>query len=419
MDWGYFWSASFSNTFGIVLRSAVIWLPLVLIYIAWNLWLSYVRFKNVVEQKNILLEIKLPKEIRRSPAAMELIFVSLYQSGAATYLETYLKGKFRPWFSAELVSLGGEIHFFLWVPDKSKNIVEAQIYAQYPSAEVREVADYTMDTEYDPEKLTMWAGHFILTKDDGYPIKTYIDYGLDKNTGAKEEEKIDPITVMLEYLGSLRPGEQCWIQILFQANKKEGVKDARLYKRPDWTSGAKKLIETIREDATPDAPGAVPALTPRQNEIIAAIERNMSKQGFEVMIRGIYMGTKEAFNPSNISGMIGSFRQYNSQDLNGFKPGWHSDHKDLGKDLLTLFGFIPWFNNAMAKRKMRQERELMDAYKKRSFFQAPYQNFHNRPYILTTEELATIYHFPGQVATTPSLAKIESKRAEPPANLPI
>ena len=40
------------------------------------------------------------------------------------------------------------------------------------------------------------------------------------------------------------------------------------------------------------------------------------------------------------------------------------------------------------------------------------------PLVLNSEELATIYHFPGQVAETPTFKRIESKRAEPPQNLP-
>jgi hypothetical protein len=40
-------------------------------------------------------------------------------------------------------------------------------------------------------------------------------------------------------------------------------------------------------------------------------------------------------------------------------------------------------------------------------------------FILNTEELATLYHFPGQVAATPSFKRISSTKAEAPTNLPI
>jgi hypothetical protein len=41
-------------------------------------------------------------------------------------------------------------------------------------------------------------------------------------------------------------------------------------------------------------------------------------------------------------------------------------------------------------------------------------------FILSTEELATIFHFPGiEVAPTQSLKRIETKRSAPPTTLPI
>jgi hypothetical protein len=42
-----------------------------------------------------------------------------------------------------------------------------------------------------------------------------------------------------------------------------------------------------------------------------------------------------------------------------------------------------------------------------------------KPFIMNIEELATIYHFPGTVATTPTLTRVEAKKGEPPANLPV
>ena len=64
--------------------------------------------------------------------------------------------------------------------------------------------------------------------------------------------------------------------------------------------------------------------------------------------------------------------------------------------------------------------EMLEAYKRRSFFNTPFKNFHNNPFILTTEEVATLFHFPSaMVAATPTLARLPSKKAEAPANLPI
>ncbi|MDO8591090.1 MAG: hypothetical protein Q7R65_03895, partial [bacterium] len=141
--------------------------------------------------------------------------------------------------------------------------------------------------------------------------------------------------------------------------------------------------------------------------IIAALERSISKFPFETAIRGLYIAKKESFNPISITGLIGTFRQYSSNDdVNGFKLGWFTD-----------FDF-PWQDFRRIRRN-QDEREMLEAFKLRSFFQPPFKNFHQTPLILNTEELATIYHFPGSVSATPGLVRLPSKRLEPPANLPI
>ena len=40
-------------------------------------------------------------------------------------------------------------------------------------------------------------------------------------------------------------------------------------------------------------------------------------------------------------------------------------------------------------------------------------------FILNLEELATLYHFPGEVAATPTLPRIDSTKSSSPSNLPI
>jgi hypothetical protein len=45
----------------------------------------------------------------------------------------------------------------------------------------------------------------------------------------------------------------------------------------------------------------------------------------------------------------------------------------------------------------------------------------NKPeyFVLSTTELATLYHFPGMVSETPSFQRLETKTSKPPSNLPI
>jgi hypothetical protein len=397
-------------------------LPLVLIYIAVLLWVRYTQLKYISKQKPVLLEIKIPKDIQKSPLAMEIIFGVMQQSGAATYTEAYIDGKTSAWFSLELVSIGGQVHFFIWASEKKfKTLLEAQIYAQYPTVEIYEVPpekDYVRNFEYDQSKNFVWGLQFALTKDDVYPIKTYVDYSMDKDQ--KEEYRIDPMTAVLEFLGSASKGNQIWMQILIKKHGKEGWKEHRLREKSDWKQTAIDEIADIKKKATPESKGDFPGfpnMTKGQTESIAAIERSQSKIPFDTCIRGFYLAEDmKYFNAAYISGLIGSNKQYSSNSLNGFKLKTKTDVGDNFKDWTTLFPFLNKFREG---KMQKYKHEMFNAYKLRSFFYPPYQNYRQNSFILNTEELATIFHFPGNVSATPTLAKIASKKSEPPTNLPI
>ncbi|NQV88222.1 MAG: hypothetical protein HQ402_01525 [Parcubacteria group bacterium] len=393
--------------------SSPIWLPIILGFLFMEIWFRYIRTKYIEDQGFILLEVKLPKEINKSPLAMELVFIALYQVGSPkNYMETYLDGKIKPWYSFELVSLEGQVKFYIWTAPKFKNLIEAQIYAQYPTVEIYEVEDYAKKVHVDTASTTMWGTYFKLGRADAYPIKTYVDYGMDKDP--KEEFKIDPMTSVLEYLGSMKKGEQAWLQILVSAHRtgkpnkhSEWVKEGYLKKRYDWSGPVKQEIKDLLAKLKSEEEG-VPDRRPTKGEAdtISAIERSLSKYPFEIAIRGFYIAKNEVFNSIGITGLIGAFRQYSSPELNSFKLGKFTDYDN------------PW-QDFRRRRRTQLEKEMLEAYKLRSFFQPPYKYYRQKPFILTTEELATIYHFPGGVASTPTILKTSSKKAEPPVNLPI
>lgn len=399
---------SFRLAFEIAYFGLYIIIPVAIFVFLAKTWTNYVRLKFIEGKGQILLEIKIPKEITKSPAAMEIFFSQIHSKGSPDHLiETYVDGAIPGWHSLEIVSIEGNLKFFIWTWPKNKDTIEAQLYAQYPDIEIHEVdEDYTSGVSYDLNKYIMWGGHFTLSKPDPYPIKTYIDYGMDKDP--KEEFKIDPMSAMIEYLGSLRKGEQAWVQILIQGHGSRGLTDGFLFKKPDWTKEAKKLKEELLEEFTPDpdAVGFKRVPLKSETEPVEAIERSMSKFAFDTGIRAMYIAEKESFNPTHIGGLTGSFRQYSSNTLNGFKVGWGTKFK------------YPW-QDFRDMRKNKFIKMVLDAYKRRSFFQVPYKHFKVKPFILTTEELATIFHFPSGVISTPGIEKITSKRSDAPSNLPI
>src|SRR5688572_10532340 len=109
-----------------------IWLPVILITLSFRYWLDYKTREWIKGQGSVLLEIRLPNELLKSPALMEVFLHSLHQTGVGTLTDVYLKGRVRPWFSLELVSDGGKVHFYIWMHTKWQKLVEAQLYAQFP-----------------------------------------------------------------------------------------------------------------------------------------------------------------------------------------------------------------------------------------------------------------------------------------------
>ena len=388
--------------YDILYYTAFIWGPVLLVYIAQKYWLTYVRLKYI--RKNyefILLEIKLPRTIDKSPAAMELVLNVFHEGGGGNWYERWWQGKVRPWFSLEMVSVEGSFRFIIRTPAKFKKIIESVIYAQYPDIEVVEVQDYISLAPYLHEKdeWTLWGCEFALTKPDPYPIKTYVDFGLDSGL-LKEEQKSDPITSTIEFMGSIGRGQQLWTQILIQPNVPRYKTPGTWFGKHDWKQEGKDLMKELQGKYSGEGNEKA---TKRQAEVMAAIEKSLSKLGFDVGIRSLFIAKRENSDPSIIPGVAGTFRQFSSQDLNGFRP-------------VNMPGFdYPWLDYK-GIRQAKQKKELYNAYVRRSYFYPPYKK---KPFVLNTEELATIYHFPGGVSETPTFERIESRKGEPPANLPI
>jgi hypothetical protein len=408
-----FQSEMYANIWSTLLEWLPVLLPILAVFIWWDLWLNYKRRKFIKDQGSVLLEIKIPSEMSKSPAAMEAFLTSIHEPvGASNLLKAYIDGVVRPWFSLEMVSIGGNVQFYIWMRQSFKSIVETQLYAQFPGIEVHEVPDYSLAVHHDPEKVKFGVfAQLALSKADAYPIRTYIDYGLDKDPD--EEYKIDPLVPLLEFLGSLKRGEQAWVQILIQAHTKEGLNYGRLFTKPDWKKEANEEIKTFIKENAPTSEGdnkepTVRDLTKDGQEVVYSMERNIGKWAYDTMIRITYFSEPDVHNPANIGGIIRSFKQFSSAGLNGFKPDWGTSFK------------YPTWQDFRDMRKTSNERKILEAYKRRSFFNPPFKNFGGKPFILTTEELATLFHFPSSmVATTPTLSRIPSKRSEAPSNLPV
>jgi hypothetical protein len=140
-------------------------MPLPLAYFAFNLWHHYRQENFIMNIKWVLLEIQVPRDVIKSPAAMELIFSNaLYHKSLKGFWEEYMIGAPWLWFSLEIVSIDGKVHFFIRTPTRIRDLVETQIYAQYPQAKVVEVEDYVYNIPQYKKMATGICGVVNLPK---------------------------------------------------------------------------------------------------------------------------------------------------------------------------------------------------------------------------------------------------------------
>jgi hypothetical protein len=379
-----------------------VWLPIVLLSTWIPMWMRFVMIQRQLETEYVLLEVKLPTEITQTPQAMETVLNAMYHTGEPSNLyEKYWEGKSRPEFSLEIASFEGRVHFFIWCRRKTKNLVEANIYSQYPTVEVYEAPDYAQQVQFDPKTMNLFGVEQKLKKPDPYPIKTYPAFGLDKET--REEFKSDPIATILEFMGSFGKGEYCWMQIVIRSHTAERKKSGSWFEKVDWQDEAKRETQKILDQMKPSQEGSMPRqATEGENQAMKAIERNVEKKPFDTGIRVIYFADTEHFRSEKNAGLPTMFRNFESHTLNGFKP-----------DIPVAFDYA--WKDPFKIRSTEAKKYLYDAYRWRSFFKPPYRS---HSFVLSCEELATLFHFPGRAVQVPSLERITSRRGEAPTNLP-
>ena len=415
---GYlFFKAQVEQALSFMLFLAPVWLAALVLSTAWGLWMIMIRSYYIAAQNYILLEIRPPRSLMKTPLAMEAVLAGLHHyPGESDWHRLYVRGRVRPWWSLEIVSLEGQVHFYIWTRANFRKVVEAAFYSQYPGVQIVEAQDYTRTIAADPGNGWMaWGCDYKHTRiEDAYPIKTYIDYGLDKPQ--KEPEQTDPMANLVEFAASVGKGEYLWIQYIFRVHlwgEKYGSKKNKEGKPYTWRDQAKEIIMKIRsetrEDYTDPTKGekrhGFPNPTKHQTETMAAIERNVSKLAFDVGARALYINRPEKFDPITITAMIGLFKAFSSEGWNGIKATrWLLEYADF-----------PWeFGNV--RRKERRAKHLVEAYRRRQYFHEPFA--FSDYMVMSTEELATLFHVPSGAVGSPALPRIQSATGEAPVNLP-
>jgi hypothetical protein len=412
-------------TYGLVLFG---WPPIAGVFI-WGLiqvWQDYKQTKYAIALKWKMYRIQIPANSIQTPKGMENFFNLIAGSKSTiTWKENWLQGKFQPWFVLEIVSEGGRISFYIRTQVKYDDMVVGAIYAQYPEAQVIEMTeDYAQNwpEKFPNDETDAWGSMMVAKAPNFMPIKTYIDF---EHQGEKDQRFKDPLLVILEQMGRMKPDETYAIQILIMAVteqddwRKPGLAylEEKFGRKQSKSKGGTPLdqlawipAEMINqvsggalglggsEDAAAADDFAMFKLNSEDQETVRSVARKISKIGWLTKIRFVYFSSKESYRKGSIASMTkGMFHLFGNLSTN--KLGLY--------DPTTPKDDYFWMEWQMDGKK----ESLLQGYKYRSWGRG------SNPYILNSEELATIFHFPAADARTPVLSAPPAKMGEAPMEL--
>lgn len=404
--------ATISATLAMVVALSPVWLPLFLGIILIITWVHYVRYQFWFRRETGVVEVQLPPDVMKSPLAMEIFLNSFWTTGSeTTFLDRLWRGGFRSIWSLEIASNEGRIGFYIHGPKIWMPAIEARIYGQFPEAKVFAVDDYAAKIPFNLDEYNIWGEEFRKSKIDALPIKTYVDFELDKNTDTPEI-KNDPLTNLLEVMNNMGKDEYLWFQIILKAHKepdwygfyqKDTIKEkGYAYVKELMGKAATRAKEVLKE--TDAEEGRISALlTDGEKETIKRMERGFTKNAFDAGLRLVYIAKKDIHK-----GITGAFLfrifQVLTDPASNHLGGWRGmirfDYpwEDIGN----------WRENTIKKL-------LYFHFKYRAYFYVPYDQ---APVYLNTEEVATLWHFPTSAVQTPGLNRVPSRTSEAPTNLP-
>lgn len=418
------------------------WLAILLWPFFEGTWLFWKREVYKHELGYMFFELRMPRQILKSPAAMEQIFIALHalRNTPGDFSEYWLEGEVTRWYSIEIVSIGGEIHFYMRLPIIQQEIIKAAFYSYYPDLEVAEVDDYV--AKYFPKNTAemfkngydMWGSELVYVRDDVYPIKSYLDF-----ESPEEEKQYDPMSLMLEILGRTKREEVVGIQINFfpigdhlREHSEHVIEKLRAKKKPGAAKSAAMTMEfphilpvfpvAGKEGAPENEFARALSRTPGETDVLKAIEENLALPTFETNIRFVYFSPKEIYQDTFARrGLAGAFKQYDAMDLNAFR---RNDKMSTRARVWNFPYVFPDIRVRMRKDRLIMSyahREIAPTTEMGKLIMSKFLNWeHSKEMLMSARSLATIFHPPTHLTlTAPHMRRVESRKAGAPAGLPI
>ena len=369
------------NVIGTILNFLLqwyVWLPIVLI-LGFLTWRNWRKVEAAMDVEADLLVLEIPKTNDKKELAAEQLFASLHGI-LRDKAELKANGGIQEHLSFEIASVNGQIRFYAWVPRTLRSFVESQIYSQYPTVQIYDAEeDYVA---HERQHDVVHTAEITLTDNEMLPIKTFQSF------------EVDPLAGITGTLAKLETtGDEIWVQMLVRPIADSWHKESERWVKAvkgntkstsgtalTWIAGVINALAKPPEDSPKTT--IAKELSERDKTRVSEAEKKATKLGYQVKIRIAYLGESTTSARQYMQAIVGTFKQFNSTNLNGFKVTGASFRKeDLAK------------------------------YRQRTFGRGAY--------ILNIEELASVFHLPHTNVETPNIVWASSKTAEPPAKLPI
>lgn len=374
------------------------------------------RVRRAFSVKYQVVQVRVSKENEVGPIVAESIFATLHGIQKEFSFFEWLQGYSASHVSFEIASIERSIKFYVAFPDDLRNLVEGQIYAQYPDVEIEDCVDYSFNNLRNKEALGV---ELSLFEADVFPIKRYSQFE-DKLTRLA----VDPLAGITSALVKFDdPEDQAWLQIvvapLSDRWRHVFTKCVRILNRGIFgnvaslkTAYARAFITRklwpkivffpvylffwfqgvlanagvtkleVGSAASMDEMGELTSKShDRETNIDAAMDK-VVRPLFDVSVRMVYLPKKANRKKSEakLREIVGAFKQFNFPHMNGFE--------------------IAEFVEAEMVLRRYYRRMIRNAF------------------VLNNEELATIYHLPNLTVKTPLIYWVKSRKLEPPADLP-
>ncbi len=326
------------------------------------MWLRN-KSRESIALNSTLLQITVPRDNEIKVDAAEQLFAALsalrktYQNDKLSFFKP------QPHISFEIVGLPGDIRFYVHVPNNYRDFVEKQINGSYPDAEIVPVTDVTAKQKAGN---VVGSEYNIFSKDGKVAFASMnLKNANHMPIRVYKDLPIDSLSFITSALAKMGEGEGAAIQIVIRpANDK-------------WKKAGRNFIGyTKKNEANPEK-----ASYKSDAKELEAIENKIQKQGFDTIVRVVVSAKSYDIAKAHVDNIKGAFSQFTL-------------HNYFSKNKNYIKG---WFMNDFIYR---------------------YFPMWGGTSVLSSEELATVFHFPNKsVYTTPGIHWLTAKRAPAPSNL--